>query len=73
MHASEVQHPEFSEDGLTGEASRATTLHLVPLDEEVSHAIMDVLVDRAVRRQASAIAEVCRPAAQETVQLIAHF
>ena len=57
MHASEVQHAEFSEDSLTGEASRAATLHLVPLDEEVSRAIVDVIVDRAVRRQTSAVAE----------------
>jgi hypothetical protein len=37
VHASEVQHPEFSEDRLTGQSSRAATLHLVPLDEEGDH------------------------------------
>jgi hypothetical protein len=73
MHASEVQHAEFPEDSLIGESSRAATLHLVPPDEEVSHVIIDMLIDRAVRRQTSAIAEVGGPAAQKPVQLIAYF
>ena len=63
MHASEVQHAEFSEDSVVGEPLRAATLHLVPPDEEVSHAIVDVIVDRAVCRQTSAVAEVRRPTA----------
>jgi hypothetical protein len=59
VHASEVQHAEFSEDNVVGEPLRA--------------AIVDVIVDRAVRRQTSAVAEVRGPTAQKTVQLIAYY
>ena len=73
MHASEVQHAEFSEDSVVGEPLRAATLHLVPTDEEVSHTIVDVIVDLAVRRQSSAVAEVRGPTSQKPVQLVAHY
>jgi hypothetical protein len=73
VHASEVQHAKFSEDSVVGESLRAATLHFVPPDEEVSHAIVDVIIDRAVRRQTSAVAEVRGPTAQKPVQLVAHY
>ena len=49
------------------------TWHLVPPDEEVAHAVIDVVVDRPVGRQPRAVAEVRGPAAQQAVQLVAHL
>jgi hypothetical protein len=60
VHASKMQHAQLPEDVLPGEASRAASLHLVPTDEEVSHMIIDVMVDGAVRRQPCAVAKVRR-------------
>ena len=45
-----MQHAEFSEDVLPGEASRPASLHLVPTDEEVSNVIINVIVNGTVRR-----------------------
>jgi hypothetical protein len=45
-----MQHAQLSEDMFPGEASRTASLHLVPTDEEVSHVIIDVIVNGAVRR-----------------------
>ena len=45
-----MQHAQLSEDMFPAEASRTASLHLVPTDEEVSHMIIDVIVDSTVRR-----------------------
>ena len=49
------QHAEFSKDGVIGELSRAAPFQLVPLDEETSHAVADMTIDAAIRRQAGPI------------------
>src|SRR5260370_17553598 len=42
-------------------------------NQKVTHLVVDVIVDRAVRRHPGAMAEVCRPTAQEAVQPISHL
>ena len=41
--------------------------------KKVTHLVVDVVVDRAVRRHPGAMAEVCRPTAQQAVQPISHL
>src|SRR5258708_1744179 len=57
-------------DDSPGEPPRATTTQVVPLAEEVSHAVMDMRIDGAVGGHTRSVAEVCRPAAQKPVELI---
>ena len=56
MHASKVDDAEVPEDILTAEPSCSPSLHLVPLDEEVAHAV-DMVVDGPIGRQAGSVAE----------------
>ena len=58
MHASKVDDAEVPEDIVTGEPSCSPSLHLVPLDEEVAHAIADMVVDGPIGRQSGSVAEV---------------
>ena len=58
MHASETQHAELAEHTIGRELMRATSVHLVPPDEEVTNMIIDVVIDRPVGRHPSAIAEI---------------
>ncbi len=48
MHADQVQHAELPEHSRSREAVRATPLHLVTMDEEVAHAVIDVVIDRPI-------------------------
>jgi hypothetical protein len=64
---SETQHAERPEDVVIGEPVGAAAFHLVPSDEEVPHTVIDVVVDGPVGDQARPVAEVVRPAADETV------
>jgi hypothetical protein len=67
MHASKAQHAKILEDIVVRELARASALHLVPSGEEVSNAFIDIVVDRPVGLQPSAIAKVRGPSAQECV------
>jgi hypothetical protein len=73
VHASKTQYAELLEHAFRGELVRAASAHLVPPSEKVSYTVIDVLIDRSVRLQASPIAEVRRPPAQKRVEPIAHF
>ena len=43
---------------VTAEPSCSPSLHLVPLDEEVAHAVADMVVDGPIGRQSGSVAEV---------------
>lgn len=62
------QHAEFAEDRFRAERSDASLGRLVTSDEEMGHAVVDMVVDGAVRAIMRAGAEVAAPAAQETVE-----
>jgi hypothetical protein len=72
VHASQAQHSEFAEDAVVGELTSAPSLHLMPSGEEVSDAVIDMMIDRPIGLQPSAIAEVRRPSAQKCVESIAY-
>ena len=73
MHASKTQHAHIPVDNAIGDRVHAAPLQLVPLDEEVAHSLIDVVINRPVGRQARPVAEVGCPTAQKAVQAIAHF
>src|SRR5438876_10530399 len=54
-------------------ASGTASWHLAPPAQEVTHAIIDVIVDGPIGHQPRAVAEVVRPAAQQTVQPVAYI
>ena len=56
-----------------GEPSRASSLHLAPPAQEVTHPIAHVIIDGPIGHQPRAVVEVARPAAQQSVQLVAHL
>jgi hypothetical protein len=60
--ASEVKDSEGAEHRLPWEAAGAVRGHLVTSNQEVPEAVVDVIVDRPIRWQPGAIAEVCAPA-----------
>jgi hypothetical protein len=45
LDAGKSEHAELSEDASPGEATRAASIGLVPLDEEVPHAITDIAIN----------------------------
>src|SRR5438445_2335546 len=64
---------ERPEDLLVRKASGTASWHLAPPAQEVTHAIIDVIVDGPIGHQPRAVAEVLRPAAQQTVQPVAYI
>jgi hypothetical protein len=65
------QNSKPPEDQVTGESLGSAAGHLMPPTEEMSDASTDVVINRPVCPVARSIAEVGRPAAQQTVQLLA--
>ena len=63
-HADDVQHAKRPEHDLGWEALYAPPSHLATMDEEIPDAIVDIVVDRPVGLQPSAIVEVRRPTPQ---------
>src|SRR6516165_10685578 len=68
MDAPEVEHSEGAEHRLPWEAAGAVRGHLVTSNQEVSDAVVDMIVDRPVRRQPGAIAEIRAPASQQAIE-----
>jgi hypothetical protein len=68
VHATKVQHAQFPVDIVMGETSRAAPLHFVPSSEEVSNAIIDVIVDRPICLQPRAVTKIRRPTDQKPIQ-----
>ena len=64
MDTAEVEYSERAEYRLVVEAVGAARRHLVTPNQEVTDALVDVVVDRAVRRHPGAMAEVSGPTAQ---------
>jgi len=50
MEPPEVEYSEGAEHHLPGEAAGAVRRHLVTSNQEVSDAVIDMIVDRPVRR-----------------------
>src|SRR3984893_19300769 len=69
VDACHSQHAEFSEHNAPREAATATSAHFVPSGEEVSHPIVDVIIDRPVRRHTRPQGEVIRPSPKYSVQV----
>ena len=72
MSMPKPHHSALPEDIVVGKAACTAPRLLVPPSEEVPHTIIDVVVDRPVRLQAGAIAEVRGPTAQKAVELVSH-
>src|ERR1700736_552840 len=64
---------ELMVDNLKGEPVCAAPCHFVPSGEEVTHALVDISVNRAECRSTRPVTEVVRPAEQRLVQRVAHF
>src|SRR5262245_56762019 len=58
---------------VSGEPVCAASLHFVPFAKEVPRAVIDMLIDRFIRRGKGAIGEVRGPTAQKAVQSRSHF
>jgi hypothetical protein len=71
MHATKVQHAQFPEHLVPGKSTRAAPLHFVSSNEEVSDAIVDMMVDSPIRLQPRAIAEIRGPPDQKPIQSVA--
>ena len=63
MSIPKPHYPAFSKDIIVRKAARAAPRLVVPPCEEMSHALVDMVINRPIRLQAGAIAEVGRPAA----------
>ena len=72
MHAVKTLHAEVPEHICVREPPDAAPWLLVPSSEEVSDAVIDMVIDGAIGRQARAIAEIRRPTGQKPVQSAAH-
>ena len=73
MNTPEPQDSERAEHRFRGEALGAARRHLVTPNQEVPDPVIDVVVDRPIRRQPGAIAEVCAPASQQAIEPVAHI
>ena len=71
--AGKALHAEFPEDFAPRRTSRASVRRAVRAGEEVPHAVADMVIDGAVGRVQSSIAEVRRPTAKKAVQSLAHL
>jgi hypothetical protein len=70
---SQSRHAKIAEHRLLAERPDASRRHLVAPDEEVTHAVIQVGFDRAVRDVMGSRTEVTAPSPQQTVQRAAHF
>ena len=73
MNPAQPKHAEIPEHGPSREPRGAARRHLVTPDQKMPRALIDVIVDRSIGRQARPVAEVERPATQHAVQLVAHL
>src|SRR5271168_5263026 len=73
MDTPEVEYPVCAEYRLMVEAVGAARRHLVTLNQEVTDPVVDVVVDRAVRRHPGAMAEVRGPNPRYAVQPISYL
>src|SRR5205823_5880192 len=67
------QNSEAPVDHVMGKSSCSAVWYLMPPSEKVSDASADVMIDGLVCHASRSIAEICRPAAQQSVHLVAHF
>ena len=58
MDTPEVEHPQRAEDRFAVEAVGAARRHVMTPHQKVTHAFVDVIVDRAVCGHSGAVAEV---------------
>ena len=68
-----MKDPKRAEHGLSRKEAGAARRHLVTSNQESTDPLVDVVINRPVRWQSSAIAEVRAPASQHAVELVSHF
>jgi hypothetical protein len=73
MNSTKPKHAKFAMHHSVREAADASRRHLVTPDQEMTDAVIDVVVDRPVGDQAGTIVEIRAPATQQTVQLVSHL
>lgn len=70
--AFETQQAAFSMDNVEGEPPCAAPCHLMPPGEEVSNALINIVVDSTESRSPRSETEVVRPTKECPVQCVAH-
>src|SRR5215468_8461588 len=75
LHANsaELQYSQLAKYRWDAEAAGAAGVHLVTPPQEMPYALINVVINRLIRRGPSSIAEVRRPASQNLIQPVPHL
>src|SRR5215471_9415412 len=73
LETAELQYAQLPEHRWDTEAVGAAGVHLVTPPQEMPYALINVIVNRPIRRDAGPVAEVRRPAPQNLIQPVPHF
>src|SRR5215469_11262238 len=75
LHANsaKLQYSQLAKYGWDAEAAGAAGVHLVTPPQEMPYALINVVINRLIRRGPSSIAEVRRPASQNLIQPVPHL
>ena len=73
MDSAEVLYSQLAEHRFHTEALRAAGLHLVTPPQEMPYRLINVVVNRPIRRCPGSVAEVRRPAPQSLIQPVPHL
>src|SRR5215831_18201573 len=68
LGSAELQYPQLAKHSFDAETVGAARWHLVTPPQEMSYALINVVVNRVVRRYSGSVAEVRRPAPQNLIQ-----
>ena len=71
--AAELQYSQLAEHRWDTEAVGAAGVHLVTPPQEMPYALIDVVVNRPIRRRPGSVVEVRRPAPQNLIQPVPHL
>jgi hypothetical protein len=72
VNTAQLQNPKFTKHRIIRETAGAARWHLMTPPQDMEHALIDVIINRPIRRQPGPIAKVARPAPQQGVQPIPH-
>src|SRR5215471_11442041 len=73
LHLTKPEYSPVAKNRVRREAIGAARLHLVAPPQEMSYALIDVVVNRPIGCRSGPVAEVCRPASQNLIQPIPHL
>src|SRR6516162_3332507 len=73
LNTAELQYSQLAEHRFNAEAVGSAGLHLVTPPQEMPYALVNVVVNRPIRRFPGPVAEVCRPAPQNLIQPVPHL